>query len=137
LRLIEGQLRKPVIGAIEHDPLSLCGTRVSTAKCKPLEPSPSITSVVDAAIGLFAQLLPLQDLASASHVISQLLDSTRSSKLEKNAGRKAAITVNCTLALVLALRVATTSHFRHCRETLGSSQVTSLLSPFLKVKSRH
>jgi HEAT repeat-containing protein 5 len=82
---------------------------------------------------LFSQLLPLQDLPSVSRVIDQLLDSVRSSKLDKNIGRKGAVLINAAVALVLAFRFATTHHFRQSRETLGNTQVTSVLSPFLKV----
>jgi hypothetical protein len=128
------QLRKPVLGACEHDPLSLCPDRTSSAEYRLLQSPPPATAVVDAAIDLFAQLLPLQDLASTSRIVSQLVDSVRSVKLEKNTGRKSAVFINAAVALVLALRQATTSHFRHCRETLGNSQVTSTLAPFLKVR---
>jgi hypothetical protein len=129
------QLRKPVLGACEHDPLFLCPDRTSSAEYRLLESPPPATAVVDAAIDLFAQLLPLQDLAAASRIVSQLVDSVRSVKLEKNTGRKSAVSINAAVALVLALRQATMSHFRHTRETLGSSQVTSTLAPFLKVRS--
>lgn len=129
------QLRKPVLGSCEHDPLFLCPDRTSATDYRLLESPPPATSVVDAAIDLFAQLLPLQDLASTSRIVSQLVDSVRSAKLEKNTGRKSAVSINAAIALVLALRQATTSHFRHSRETLGNPQVTSILAPFLKVSS--
>ena len=90
---------------------------------------------MDAAIELFAALLPMQDAASAAKVINEVVDSTRSAKLEKNSGRKAAVLVNGTVAVALALRVATTSHARRCRDTIGSSSAASPLSSFLKVVS--
>lgn len=121
-----------MLGACEHDTLSLCQASV---EYRMLEPPPSATSVVDTAIDLFAQLLPLQDLNSTTRVITLLLESVRSQKLDKNAGRKAAVSINVSVALVLALRHATTVHFRHARETFGSAQVTSLLSAFLKVST--
>lgn len=89
---------------------------------------------MDSAIELFAQLLPLQDLSSCTKTITQLLGSVRSPKFEKNVGRRAAVNVNAAVAIVMALRVATTGqNFRHAKETLGSVQVTGLLSSFLKV----
>ena len=69
--------------------------------------------------------------------MTQLVESVRSPKLDKNAGRKAAVFINATIALVLALRNATVSHFRQARDTFGSTQVTSLLSPFLMVRLTH
>ncbi|KAJ7500292.1 clathrin-coated vesicle protein [Mycena galericulata] len=130
---IDSLLRKPVLGACEHDPLSLCQARISNAEYELEEPPPSTTSVVDTAIELFAQLLPLQDLASTIKIVTLLLESVRSPKLEKNAGRKAAVFINAAIAVVLALRQAmTTTQFRRAKDTFGSSQVTTLLSPFLK-----
>ncbi|KAJ6577043.1 clathrin-coated vesicle protein [Mycena vulgaris] len=130
---IDSLLRKPVLGACEHDPLSLCQARISNAEYELEEPPPSTTSVVDTAIELFAQLLPLQDLTSTVKIVTLLLDSVRSPKLEKNAGRKAAVFINAAVALVLALRQAmATTQSRHAKDTFGSSQVTTLLSPFLK-----
>ena len=65
-------------------------------------------------------------------IVSQLLELVKSSKLEKNSGRKVAVQINSTVGLLLALRHATTSHFRQSRETFGNPQVSSLLSPFLQ-----
>ncbi|KAG5653100.1 hypothetical protein H0H81_002325 [Sphagnurus paluster] len=129
---VDALLRRPILGACEHDPLSLCQAKISNSEYRVLEPPPPATSVVDTAIELFAQLLPLQDLASATRIITQLLDSVKSSKLEKNSGRKAAVHINATLGLMMALRYATTSHFRQSRETFGNPQISSLLSPFLQ-----
>ena len=67
----------------------------------------------------------------------QLVESVRSPKLDKNAGRKAAVFINATIALVLALRNATVSHFRQAHDAFGCTQVTSLLSPFLMVRLTH
>ncbi|KAK0203615.1 clathrin-coated vesicle protein [Desarmillaria ectypa] len=127
---IDSLLRKPIFGAREHDKLTLCRTRIAGEAEQ--EPPPPATAIVDAAIDLFSRLLPLQDTASTTRAITQLLEAVRSPRLEKNTGRKAAVTVNATIALALALRNATTSHYRQARDTLGSGQVTTLLSPFLK-----
>ena len=89
--------------------------------------------MVDTAIDLFSKLLPLQDLPSTQKVIANLVESVRSPKLERNAGRKAAVFINATVALVLTLRNTTTSHFRQGKDTFGSGQITSLLSSFLMV----
>ncbi|KAF8148271.1 clathrin-coated vesicle protein [Crassisporium funariophilum] len=123
--------RKPILGACEHDPLSLCQAKFSDTEYQLTEPPPPATSVVDTAIELFSRLLPLQDLPSTIKVINQLLESVRSPKLERNTGRKSAVFINATVALVLALRHATTSLYRQSRDTFGSSQITTLLSPFL------
>ncbi|KAF9269100.1 clathrin-coated vesicle protein [Marasmius fiardii PR-910] len=128
---IETLLRRPVLGGCEHDPLSLCQIRDSSTECQLSEPPPPATAVVDAAIELFAQLLPLQDLTSNSRTLMHLVESVRSPKFDKNVGRKAAALINASTALVLTLRNACNAQ-PQVRETFGSSQVTSLLSPFLK-----
>ncbi|KAJ7198315.1 clathrin-coated vesicle protein [Mycena pura] len=129
---IDSLLRKPILGACEHDPLTLCQARISNAEYQLEEPPPAMTAVVDTSIELFAQLLPLQDLTSTVKIVTLLLESVRSPKLEKNAGRKAAAFINAAVALVLVLRQATATQARRAKDTFGSSQVTTLLSPFLK-----
>ncbi|KAF9499159.1 clathrin-coated vesicle protein [Pleurotus eryngii] len=129
---IDELLRRPILGACEHDPLSVCqSTLINTEHYIPEPASPS-TAVVDAAITLFSQLLPLQDSSSSAKIIGSMMESTRSNKFEKNLGRKAAVSVNSAVALVLALRVAGSLGTSRSREGLGSGQVTGLLSTFLK-----
>lgn len=91
-----------------------------------------MTSVVDNAIQLFSLLLPIQDQESAARTVKELVDSTRSPRLDRNAGRRAAVIINANIALCLALR-ATAANVRQGREALGNSKVTSTLSGFLKV----
>lgn len=74
----------------------------------------------------------MQDLASTTKAITQLVESVKSQKLEKNLGRRAAVSINAAVAIVLSLRNANT---RQSRETFANSQVTSLISSFLKVVS--
>lgn len=128
------QLRRPVLGALEHDPLALFQSS-SDIDYPVFEPAPPVTAVVDSAIDLFTQLLPLQDLNSTTRTISQLLESLKSPRLEKNAGRKSAVVINAAVAIVQALRNATTHHFRQAKDTFGSTQVTSLLATFLRVRT--
>ncbi|KIL59187.1 hypothetical protein M378DRAFT_27111 [Amanita muscaria Koide BX008] len=132
---INALLRKPVLGACEYDPLVLCQQQSRGLDGKQfylIEPPPPTTAVADAAVELFAQLLPLQDLAVATRTVTVLLEAVRSQKLDKNIGRKAAVSVNASIAIVLALRNAmTTTHAKQARDVLGNTQVTTLLSPFL------
>lgn len=97
------------------------------------EPPPPATSAVDTSIELFSRLLPLQDLPTTVRIVNELLEYARSPKLEKNAGRKAAVFINSAVAIVMTLRVITANSTRQTRDVWGSAQVTSLLSPFLKV----
>ncbi|KAJ3575515.1 hypothetical protein NP233_g1065 [Leucocoprinus birnbaumii] len=130
---IDTLLRKPILGACEHDPLSLCQSKHTSNEYRLIESPPPVTSVIDTAIELFSRLLPLQDLSTTIKFVQQVLEYAKSPKLEKNNGRKSAVFVNATVALVLALRYATGSaQTRQAKETFGSTQVTALLSPFLR-----
>lgn len=108
----------------------LCETSGSKVNQRWAEPSPPATAAINASIQLFAQLLPMQDSSLTTKIISQIVESTRSPKFEKNAGRKAAVSINAAVALVLALRRTITPQSRNA---LGDSQVASLLNTFLKV----
>ncbi|TRM58754.1 armadillo-type protein [Schizophyllum amplum] len=129
---IDSLSHKPIIGACEHDTLTLCMGRSTDTTYLTNEPPPPATSVVDTSIELFSRLLPLQDLSTTVRIITELLEHARSQKLEKNAGRKAAVFINSAVAIVMTLRIITATHSKQTRDVWGSSQVTSLLSPFLK-----
>lgn len=89
--------------------------------------------MVNAAIELFSRLLPEQDLVTTTRTVSQLIELVRSPRLDKNAGRKAAVVINASVAIVRSLKYATANHYRQAKETLGHPQVTIILAAFLKV----
>lgn len=93
----------PVCGAREHDSvyLHLQGQHISEDL-----PDPPATEVVNSAIGLFASALPLQAAKVQEAVLEQILTFLSSQNLQKDPGRRAAITVNTALALLGALKVA-------------------------------
>ncbi|KAI5895636.1 ARM repeat-containing protein [Schizophyllum commune H4-8] len=129
---IDDLLHRPIIGACEHDILTLCMGKSTDTTYLTNEPPPPATSAVDTSIELFSRLLPLQDLPTTVRIVTELLEYARSPKLEKNAGRKAAVFINSAVAIVMTLRVITANSTRQTRDVWGSAQVTSLLSPFLK-----
>ncbi|KAF8558426.1 clathrin-coated vesicle protein [Imleria badia] len=92
----------------------------------------STSAVVDASIELFARLLPIQDLTTVTRTVTQLVESVKSPKLDKNSGRKAAVLINSVVAIARVLRCAMESHSRQVKETLGHSQVTTPLASLLK-----
>lgn len=130
---IDDMCNKPIIRSLEHDPLVVCQARFGDAdrQAQRLETPPAATAAVDEAIQLFAQLLPLQDSASMLRTVAQLVEATGSAKVEKNTGRKAAVLVNSAIALVLALRQAST-HNKQIAETIGHPQVSAPLADLLK-----
>ena len=97
------------------------------------EPSPVATAVVDAALELFAALLPLQDQPTAARIVAEAVDATRSARLERNVGRKAAVNVNLCTGLVLALRDAMTKTGGR-KEGFGSEKVQEKVAGLLKVR---
>ncbi|KAH9052913.1 clathrin-coated vesicle protein [Lactarius deliciosus] len=129
---LDNMLRMPILQSAEHDPLSICQSRDLTAESFWPEFPPPLTQAVDAALALFARLLPLQDPTSAARLITLMIDSVKSPKYDKNIGRKAAVQVNATIAILLALRQAMTSPSKHIRDVFGSPGVTTPLSSFLK-----
>lgn len=129
---LDNMLRIPILQSAEHDPLSICQSRDLTAESFWPEFPPPLTQAVDAALELFAHLLPLQDPTSAARLVTLMIDSAKSPKYDKNIGRKAAVQVNATIAILLALRQAMASPSKHIREVFGSSGVTTPLSSFLK-----
>lgn len=99
---------RPVLGAAEHDPLVLYARNrnpAATTSELPLPPPPA-TGMVDAALQLFAALLPYQDSTTQVSSLETLLSYCRSSKLEKNPGRRMAIQVNACIGVLGALRMA-------------------------------
>lgn len=125
----------PILQSAEHDPLWICQSRDLTTESFWPEFPPPLTQVVDAALALFARLLPLQDSASAARLITSMIDFVKSPKYDKNVGRKAAVQVNAAIAILLAMRQAMASPSKHVREVFGSTAVTMPLSSFLTVRS--
>ncbi|SJX63142.1 related to LAA1-AP-1 accessory protein involved in TGN-endosome transport [Sporisorium reilianum f. sp. reilianum] len=125
--LVETQLdalqRRPVLGAAEHDELFLYSTARTSASGRASQDSnssggaaehpesailspPAATGVVDAGIQLFTALFPYQERDVQVAAIEAMLAHSRSTKLDKNPGRKQAIQVNIVVAILGALRVA-------------------------------
>lgn len=96
--------RRPVLGATEHDPLVLFGR--GDDDTPPLPPPPA-TAMVDAALELFASLVPYQSRDVQIAAFETMLVYSRSSKVDKNPGRRAAIQINCCVAALGALKTAT------------------------------
>ena len=69
-------------------------------------PDPPATEVVNSAIALFATALPLQNPSIQEGVLEQLASCLSSGTLQRDPGRKAAVTANAAMALLGALKVA-------------------------------
>lgn len=67
---------------------------------------PPTTGVVNAAIELFSVAIPLHAPKVQESTVEQIATFLSSQSLQRNPGRKAAMTVNIAVALLHALRVA-------------------------------
>ena len=97
------QLNFPVLHAPEHDSVLLYGVK------DPSNPSadPPVTEVVNAAIDLFSIAFPLQAPKVQESSVEQIATFLSSQMLQRNPGRKAALTVNVAVALLHSLQAAT------------------------------
>ena len=93
----------PVCGAQEHDSVCLYTGHQDDVQNLP---DPPATAVVNAAIILFATALPLQSSKIQEGVLEQLATYLSSTSLQKDPGRKAAVTVNAAMALLGLVKVA-------------------------------
>ncbi|EEA26898.1 hypothetical protein TMatcc_004818 [Talaromyces marneffei ATCC 18224] len=100
---IDDILNFPVCQASEHDSVFLYGSRDGFSTfCT----DPPVTEAVNAAIELFAVALPLQTPKVQESSVEQIVTLLSSHSLQRNPGRKAAMTINIAIALLHTLKVA-------------------------------
>jgi hypothetical protein len=97
-------LNFPICQASEHDSVLLYyeRDRISSSSA-----DPPVTEVVNAAIDLFSVALPLQVPKVQESSVEQIATLLSSHSLQRNPGRRAAMTVNIAVALLHTLKVAT------------------------------
>jgi len=93
----------PIGTSVEYD--STCCYLPDTPEAE--QPSPAGTEAVNTAIAAFGLSLPLQAPRVQESLLEQISSSMSSTALQKDPARKAAITVNVSIALLTASRVAT------------------------------
>ena len=101
--IVDEALASPISGAQEHDSVYL---HTGGKGEGPALPDPPATEVVNSAIALFATALPLQSPRVQEGVLEQLATFMTSAALQKDPGRRAAVSVNAAMALLGALKVA-------------------------------
>lgn len=92
----------PVCEASEHDAVLLYGLRSGDT----LSVDPPVTGVVNSAIDLFAVAIALHSSKIQESSVEQIASFLASPSLQRNPGRKAALAVNISVALLHALKVA-------------------------------
>jgi hypothetical protein len=94
-------LNFPVLQASEYDSVLLYCERDRTSSSSA---DPPVTEVVNAAIDLFSVALPLQVPKVQESSVEQIATLLASNSLQRNPGRKAAMTVNVAVALLHTLK---------------------------------
>lgn len=89
--------------ASEHDSVLLYGSRDGFST---FYTDPPVTEAVNAAIDLFAVALPLQTPKVQESSVEQIVTLLSSHSLQRNPGRKVAMTINIAIALLHTLKVA-------------------------------
>ncbi|KAI9802828.1 MAG: hypothetical protein M1833_001427 [Piccolia ochrophora] len=102
---IDRTLISPICGAREHDSVSLYVYDPGRLQSGDV-PDPPATEVVNAAIILFAVALPFQAPKVQESIIEQIATFLASNHLQRDPGRKAAMTINVATALLATLKVA-------------------------------
>lgn len=69
-------------------------------------PDPPATEVVNSAIALFAMVLPLQGPKIQESMLEQLNTFLSAKRIQRDPGRKAAITINISLAILATLKIS-------------------------------
>ncbi|KAI9796339.1 MAG: hypothetical protein M1825_000634, partial [Sarcosagium campestre] len=106
---IDQTLVSPVFGAREHDSVALFiggGDGDGHGDSDGRLPDPPATEVVNAAIVLFAVALPHQPAKVQESILEQMATFLSYGSLQRDPGRKAAMTVNIATALLATLKVA-------------------------------
>ncbi|KIR28436.1 clathrin-coated vesicle protein [Cryptococcus deuterogattii LA55] len=125
---LEEQLSRPILGSLEHDILPLLAAQ------QPLSsptPAPAQTGVIDAGLSLFSILFPHQNLEGQVQSLATLSSHMRSSKLEKNPGRKQAVVVNTVTGLRKTLKGVEGSGGK-AKKVVGSAQVSEMIRSLLQ-----
>lgn len=115
---------------MEHDSISL---HVVDAVGTNELPDPPPTEVINSAITLFAIALPLQNPKVQEGVLEQIATHLSANSLQRDPGRKAAITANAAMALLGALKV-TLGETRSERGDLRHPTVERYLQEILRVR---
>ncbi|KAL1916261.1 uncharacterized protein VTP21DRAFT_5878 [Calcarisporiella thermophila] len=136
LRRVETQFEQPILEALEYDFLPVCTTPFSEAtplRLDSMQSPPPATALIDVAIEIFAMLLPIQPSQSQESMLEHLLTMWKSPKLDRAPGRKVAVQVNVSLALLGAMkRVRVGARRGEVQPAVESARVQSLMQSIIQ-----
>lgn len=118
------------MGSLEHDSVALYISDNSPSVEDPT-PAPPATAVVNSAIDLFTILLPMQPPKVQESILEQLATFLASKHLDRDPGRKAAITVNVAVAILGALKLAMDGQIQSAN--LSTPGVLKIIQEILRV----
>ena len=95
-------------------------------------PAPPATEVVNSAIDLFTILLPTQQPKVQESILEQLASFLASKSLDRDPGRKAAITVNVAVAILGTLKLAMDGQISSA--SLSTASVLKIIQEILRVR---
>ena len=124
---IEATLHTPIRGSIEHDSVSLYLTEVERDDASFAPPA---TAVVNSAIDLFTVLLPMQPPKVQESILEQIATFLASNVLQRDPGRKAAMTANVAVALLGALKLTISDEIASA--SLATPSVLKIISELLQ-----
>ncbi|KAL2815975.1 armadillo-type protein [Aspergillus granulosus] len=101
-RIVDDALNFPICQASEHDSILLYSARQG----EPFSADPHSTGVVNSAVELFSVALSLHAPKVQESSVEQIATYLSSTGLQRNPGRKAAMIVNISVALLHTLKVA-------------------------------
>ena len=122
------QLSHPIMGSIEHDFLALFPAHPLLSSPAP---APAQTGVIDAGVSLFGIMFPHLSAEGQVQSLATLSSHCRSSKLERNPGRKQAVITNTIAALKQTLLNAENAGAK-AKRSIGSQQITDMIKGLLQ-----
>ncbi|KAK9360981.1 armadillo-type protein [Lipomyces starkeyi] len=130
---VELMLHEPTLGAVEHDYIYLLNQLETKSGLFPWQsyPKSSATAVIDYSIELFILLLPLQTEKIQESILEQVASFLNSSSLQKDPGRKAAVTANVAVALSGTLKLIAGDKRNH-RHRLSDESVLKIIMEMLR-----
>ena len=124
---VDNCLLSPTCHALEHDAVCLYSSHLVNGRA---EVSPPATQVVDAAIELFAIALPLQPPKIQESALEQMA-TVIAQPLPREPGKKAAVLVNSSMAVLGALAVAN-GETKYSRGKIATSSIERIAAEILR-----
>ncbi|KAK9474210.1 armadillo-type protein [Dipodascopsis tothii] len=122
---VENMLSEPTVAAVEHDYVQLM-LQSTAAHPADVQPKAAATAVVDSAIEVFVLLFLSKPAKIQESILEQLSSFLNAASLNRNNGRKMAITTNAVVALLGVLKLYAT-------DKSGQLQSPAVLNLYMEI----